>query len=455
VNTAISQEQQKQRDLAEQIEQSHAKIVGLEKELEGVQAELEALSGQREQYRLLSEVCESLEKLTELGAAPLFWGEREEEGARQLRQARERADNFEHRIAGIDERRDEIERSIKEEHDRIDDMHQAIYWAKVREERRKEEFVVEREISGVPHRQTVMPWSHDGEADKRYRKFVAIAFVVSMVFGYLIPLWELPPPKKEEEVVPERLAKLVKERKPKPPPEKPKPKKEEKPKDKDKKKNPSKKKPTEAEKKKARKKAEGSGVLAFKDSFSDMLDNAPDAKLGAKARVSNKGKTSGKTRRDIVAQEAQSTSGGINSSSLSRNTAGTAGKGIEGTKFSRVDSAIGTDMQGGADRPLSDGPGPSRTDEEIQIVFDRYKATLYRIYNRQLRRNPTLQGKMVLRITIQPDGSVSAVKVDSSDLDSPTLSKKIVARVKRFNFGPKEGTPPTTILYPIDFLPAG
>jgi len=28
------------------------------------------------------------------------------------------------------------------------------------------------------------------------------------------------------------------------------------------------------------------------------------------------------------------------------------------------------------------------TDEEIQIVFDRYKASFYRLYNRELRNNP-------------------------------------------------------------------
>jgi len=37
----------------------------------------------------------------------------------------------------------------------------------------------------------------------------------------------------------------------------------------------------------------------------------------------------------------------------------------------------------GADRPKArGGPGPARTDEEIQIVFDRYKASFYRLYNR-------------------------------------------------------------------------
>ncbi len=91
-----------------------------------------------------------------------------------------------------------------------------------------------------------------------------------------------------------------------------------------------------------------------------------------------------------------------------------------GVEFSRVESSIGSDFFG-EEAPLSDGPGPSRTDEEIQIVFDRYKSALYRIYNRQLRKNPTLQGKMVLRLTILPDGKVSACSVDSSDMTDEQL----------------------------------
>ena len=62
-------------------------------------------------------------------------------------------------------------------------------------------------------------------------------------------------------------------------------------------------------------------------------------------------------------------------------------------------------------RPVAgDGAQPGRTDEEIQIVFDRHKAALYRLYNRELRNDPTLKGQMILRLTIQPDGSVSHVR---------------------------------------------
>ena len=123
-----------------------------------------------------------------------------------------------------------------------------------------------------------------------------------------------------------------------------------------------------------------------------------------------------------------------------------------GVRVTKVQSTTGT---AAADaRPLSDGASPSRTDEEIQIVFDRYKAALYRIYNRELRNDPSLKGKMVLRLTIEPDGRVSACAVKSSDLASPALSTDVVERVLKFDFGPKAGVPAITIVYPIDFLPA-
>ena len=109
----------------------------------------------------------------------------------------------------------------------------------------------------------------------------------------------------------------------------------------------------------------------------------------------------------------------------------------------------------GADRPKArSGQGPSRTDEEIQIVFDRYKASFYRLYNRELRNNPALKGQMVLRLTIEPDGSVSMCALQSTDMDAPDLATQVVGRVRTINFGAKEGVQAVTIVYPIDFLPA-
>ena len=106
-------------------------------------------------------------------------------------------------------------------------------------------------------------------------------------------------------------------------------------------------------------------------------------------------------------------------------------------------------------RPMAGGgPGPARTDEEIQIVFDRHKAALYRLYNRELRKDPTLRGQLVLRLTIEPDGTVSLCQLQSTDMDAPMLSQQIVNRVSNFDFGAKDGIGAMTIIYPIDFLPA-
>jgi len=74
-------------------------------------------------------------------------------------------------------------------------------------------------------------------------------------------------------------------------------------------------------------------------------------------------------------------------------------------------------------------------------------------------KSPTLRGKTLLRITIEPGGEVSACTVQSSGLATPEFVVPVVVpvldRVKMFNFGPKEKASTTTILYPIDFLPGG
>jgi hypothetical protein len=154
----------------------------------------------------------------------------------------------------------------------------------------------------------------------------------------------------------------------------------------------------------------------------------------------------------MVATTGAGSSGGINLAEISRNVGGGGGQNIAGVQVTQVASAIGSG--GGADRPLSGGQFAGRTDEEIQIVFDRYKSSLYRLYNRELRNDPTIRGQIVIRLTIEPDGSVSLCQLESSDMDAPTLAGQVVDRIRGFDFGAKEGIVAMTIIYPIDFLPA-
>jgi hypothetical protein len=87
------------------------------------------------------------------------------------------------------------------------------------------------------------------------------------------------------------------------------------------------------------------------------------------------------------------------------------------------------------------------------MIFDRNKGSIYSVYNRALRKDPSLKGKIVLRLTIAPSGKVTRCDLVSSELADPALGKKIASRVKLFDFGDKDVTE-ITITYPIDFLPA-
>lgn len=459
-----------------------------------VEAELEKFSAARQRFDALQDVCSALERLGELKAGELFWKgiPGKEDAAGHLERARSRVARFEGKISGILEKKTSLQAEIDKRRDELDVLYEEVQEAHEREERRREEFVVEREMSPVPFRTVIMPWSKDAETEGRFRRAVLVALLLCLIFGYVVPLINVPIPDRSAEVVeiPERLAKLVKKEPPKPipppkalaeqTPEEPKklPEDKTKPKtEKPKADQAPKKAPTPepvkvadagGSKAAARKKAERVGVLAFKNAFADLMDETPIAKLGTEARLSRETpRVAGQAvaQRSLVAMQAQGgTSGGIANAGISRNVGSGNGNGFggggigrgggsgNGAGFERVESAIADIAE--SSRPLSDGVAAGRTDEEIQIVFDRYKAALYRIYNKELRKDPTLRGKMLLRISIETSGAVSLCTVESTDLASPELVAQIIERIKRFNFGPKDGVPKITILYPIDFLPA-
>src|SRR5258708_1784318 len=224
----------------------------------------------------------------------------------------------------------------------------------------------------------------------------------------------------------------------------------------------------------AKSKVGNAGILALKDKIASLAQDTVVAPLGADARHIAADDVGRPSARSLLTSNTPGSSGGINVASLSRSVGGGGGGGGGGGNGGGGVGGRGTGADGGggiggvgvrravssiapitgADRPKArGGPGPARTDEEIQIVFDRYKASFYRLYNRELRNNPALKGQMVLRLTIEPDGSVSMCVLQSTDMDAPDLATQVVGRVRTINFGAKD-VPAVTIVYPIDFLPA-
>ena len=469
-----------------QIEQVRGNLKELESEMRAVEAELETFSVDRQRFEALREACNFLDRLDELEAGQLFWGEVPEikDPSGHIVRLRSHIARFDGEIRVTQDKQAHLKAKFDDRLDELDYLYDEIHDVHARDERREEELAIERELSPVPHLPPVMPWNHDNESDRRYRRTLLVSVLLSMILGTIAHLVIVPEPVRPVFVeIPERLAMMVRKEYKKPEPVKKA--KIEKKVEKKVAKNQTDKaqaKPTREQPKAAPavqvaapKKAEQTGVLKFKDAFKDLVEDVPVARLGAEARLNNPSNNAAgqaTASRSLVTMQGGGGhgggvgnaafsrnvgSGGIGNAALGRSVASGGGNGTRlgrgGDGFTKVKSAIGG--PGGKDaKPLSSGARPARTDEEIQILFDRYKAALYRIYNTELRKDPTLRGKMVLRIAIEPSGVVSACAVESCNMNAPGFNTQIVDRVRKFNFGPKDGVPKTTILYPIDFLPA-
>jgi len=307
-----------------------------------------------------------------------------------------------------------------------------------------------------------LPWSISAEDERRYRKILTITLVLTLALGIAIPLLPVFEKPVEEEVeLPPRIAQLIFEKKTEPKPFKEPKKIEKKPEPKPvakKKPLPKKKVPPKVVKKaepkkpkvdaieQARKKASTAGLLALQDSLADLRDQSVDELSGAK-RLSNSGSTARKTERALITSKVGSGSRGINTSRMSRDTGSTQ---LAARTATEVKSTI---AKTSAKNARKSNRAASRSIEEIQVVFDRNKSAIYGLYNRALRKDPTLQGKLVIRLTISPSGKITKIDLVSSELGDPGLERKLVQRIKLFNFGAK-AVDAVTITYPIDFLPA-
>jgi hypothetical protein len=454
---------QDQQALVAELGTSQESVDALVGELRALDAQLEALATGRNQHRLLHQVCDALGELGKLGGAQLFWGTAEAvtTGEDQLGRVRERVSAFESRVGELEAHKQSTRERIDKEQYRAGLIEDELFEAQEEEERLRQEWIVEREISGLHSRPLIMPGTWGGEDDRRFQKSLLGALAVCLLLTLIFPLFRLPLLSAPEETAPEQVLHITMAL-PRPPPpprvlppppklavqkpvEKPTP-------------QQARKAPTEEPVKPAVEAPveppKPAGLMVFKQRLAALADTQINPALGAEARINNADNSVGTPERAMLTTSAPGSSGGINLAAVSRGLGSGGGaerNAIRGGSLTQASSGIGS--AGSPSRPVSGGPGPGRTDEEIQIVFDRHKAQLYRLYNLELRRDPTLQGKMILRLTIEPDGAVSLCLLHASNMNAPDLAAQVVERVKTFNFGAKV-VPPVTIIYPIDFLPA-
>ncbi|MDJ0879372.1 MAG: AgmX/PglI C-terminal domain-containing protein [Halieaceae bacterium] len=305
-----------------------------------------------------------------------------------------------------------------------------------------------------------LPWESTEQDDARYRKILRNLLIALLAFGIVMPFLPVEELSREkQEALPPHLARVVLEKKvlpPPPPPPKPVEKKVEQKPEKPVEKKPEPKpepKPKEPppppvdKVEEARKVAAVSGVLAFQDALADMRDSVDVDSLGDTG-MSRGESQAAKTERSIIAGAAKGGSGGIQTSNLSRDTGGPALSGRETTK---VESTIAANAADRGDSTASARLG-GRSDESIRRVMDRNKGAIFAVYNRALRKDPTLAGKLVFEMQIDPSGAISSLTLVSSELADESLTQKILARIRMIRFE-AEDVVATTVNYSFDFLP--
>jgi periplasmic protein TonB len=364
-------------------------------------------------------------------------------------------------------------------------------------------------MTAISFRTTTLPWALAHDDEERFRKLFLALLGFVIVFGIALRFVTLPEPAREASApLPAVVAQLLLD-KPAPPPPPPPPKAAEKveppkPDLKDKRepaplptkpvprerpvveaRQPIPGKPPGEDREAARNKAAGVGLLAALKDQPPELHGAPlavqlnqDIKKGAGVGTGagvgvGAGKEQGLPDRNMITSNATGGSGGINTAGFSRDS---GGGGLAGRATTLVAGVAGGGGGGGpglggaitgtgghgtgagygkAGGSLTKGGSgkASRSLEEVRLVLERSKGALYAIYNRALREDASLQGKVVIELTIAPNGNVTACHFVSSELKNAELEQKLLSRFRSLQFAAEDVDTMITT-YPIDFLPS-
>ena len=130
-----------------------------------------------------------------------------------------------------------------------------------------------------------------------------------------------------------------------------------------------------------------------------------------------------------------------------RGVVGKAGKGSRGKREARVVARVSS-------AALQEFDSDSRSQNDIKKVIRRRLGGIKHCYEKRLKRNPDLKGKIVVRFVIHPGGKVIEVEVVENTTGDRELGQCIAARVRSVRFPPADGGE-TSVVYPFILAPGG
>ena len=296
--------------------------------------------------------------------------------------------------------------------------------------------------------------AHGGYSDKLFKQILAVLFIGYLVVAVVVPNIDVPELTREQQTrLPPQLAKVVLDKKIPPKPE-PAPQEivEEKPPE-----------PTPVEKKQAakaaaKKVAQKAGLAAMKDSLFALRDAV---KVEQPKQPLKQGKqTQTEFKRDMLDAAAGKKAASKQKAQVAKVEAAEQADAVPNQQMRLAENEqlqdlglYGNDEANIADETSEGGELASRSEQEIRQTLEAHKASLYQIYNKALRKNPLLAGKVVFDMVVTATGEISQVSIVSSELNDAKLERRLMIKLRGIQFANKE-VADTATQWTIEFLPS-
>ena len=290
--------------------------------------------------------------------------------------------------------------------------------------------------------------------DKKFTKILQVCIGLYLLIALVVPLIEQVKVSREvKEKVPVQLAKIMLKEKKLPIPEKPKEKPIEEKKLEELKDKPDKKvEPPKTKRQAAKQKAQSSGLAAMKDELFAMRD-AFEVKPASITTLNKTNTAEVKVKRKLLASAANTKSSTLSAANTTQTVASDelSTRNTQQVRLSEEEVLASTDTA--VAESLATQQSGQRSEVALRRTLEANKSRLYARYNRALRKDPFLKGKVLFEIEILSSGKVNKVTIKSSELNNAKLEQQLTSILRAIKFS-AESVGTVVTIWAIDFLPS-
>ncbi len=162
--------------------------------------------------------------------------------------------------------------------------------------------------------------------------------------------------------------------------------------------------------------------------------------------------TRGRRSRSVRAGRADGELAALDAGDASAGAATDAGGGVKSNQVA-IGSLTAADYGtvSGAGESGS-APGVNRTNASLLAIIQKYAAGIQYCYSNELKRDPTLRGKLIVAIAVGPEGQVVEATVVKNTVASKKLESCALSQIREWKF-PRIASGVTTFQAPFVFTP--